>query len=435
MIPLLVAEDVKRASATIHHEIDRLITDNAEPTISSNSSSSSWKKKVTFDATKYFFLSHHLADRFPSLWESTLVTSYQSPTPPPHLLDKKHILTHKRSSKERHNRGDECSSSFMTLFGNIVHRFVVALTTISLYFGTINIHLQRAVITVIQPTVLAGLCFAYYDIVGGEWLVAVPCVIVIVAVVSYQFRRRSTQSVAPIEEPNDMTNEKTDQYEGKDDVSISHLSSIDHSLSRMFTAGAAESKAVGGEVTGAVTCPPALQVVSVSSKVMTGGERTQAVASFHCHLEKISKQLNETQGQLEEVTHRMAEVETAYLSLLERGDHSECDDNSTNRCEENELLRALEELRNEKRTLQMSILLLRTEEEQHRQDMIHRITGGVLWEEDGSAVQSVGLIGNDRNVRDAPHMTKKSTDGVLQEEEGGGWGTEWVQVQCDEFFR
>jgi hypothetical protein len=62
--------------------------------------------------------------------------------------------------------------------------------TMMLYFGTINIRLQKLVITVSQPLILAGICLMYYEVAHVQWIVIFPCLGVLL-VLGYQFWHHS----------------------------------------------------------------------------------------------------------------------------------------------------------------------------------------------------------------------------------------------------
>jgi hypothetical protein len=176
MVPLLAANDVKRAVAALNHEIDAIISNSIDDTTPS--------RAINFDSSEYFFVSRRVAGLFPSLWESEVVMSYRSIHPPHHLrLEPLNDATNKAAVKFQ-------GSSAVGVACNLARAFLTTLSTIALLFGTVNIHLQKAIITVFQPAVLAGICYAYYDIVNGSWIIAVACVIV-VGGLYLQFRSKS----------------------------------------------------------------------------------------------------------------------------------------------------------------------------------------------------------------------------------------------------
>lgn len=175
MVPLLAANDVKRAVMSLNRAIDSILT--------SSRSDITDTAHINFDATQYFFLSHRVARLFPNLWESEVVLSYRSSRPPQHL-------SYSSGHMQREIVAGNQRSWVINMATQVARAFISTLTSVALLFGTVDIHLQKAIITVVQPTILAGICFAYYDIVNGDWIIAVACAILFGSIF-YQFRPRS----------------------------------------------------------------------------------------------------------------------------------------------------------------------------------------------------------------------------------------------------
>lgn len=149
-IPLLAIKEVRRAVSTLQAEVTKLLSIVDDD-------------GFYIDASEYFNVSYRLAAVFPDLWESVVVRSYHTTQPPVHLS---------------HNANNEANNG--TIFGNslmssLLRRSVVVAGTMMLYFGTINIRLQKMVITVSQPLILAGICWMFYEMAHVQWIVIIPC--------------------------------------------------------------------------------------------------------------------------------------------------------------------------------------------------------------------------------------------------------------------
>jgi hypothetical protein len=153
-IPRFAIDDVSRAVSTLRTEVAKLLSEDGEDAA-----------VFYFDSSEYFNLSYRLATAFPDLWESTLIRSYHSSRPPVHLLQSDH------DSNASQNDAIFGSSLLVSLF----RRTAVVFGAMMLYFGTINIRLQKMVITVSQPLILAGICLMYYEVAHAKWIVIFPC--------------------------------------------------------------------------------------------------------------------------------------------------------------------------------------------------------------------------------------------------------------------
>jgi hypothetical protein len=167
-IPKLALEDVQRAVSTLQTEIEKLLSTDGEDTV------------FYFDSSEYFNLSYRLATAFPDLWESNLIRSYHSSQPPVHLLN----------SDIGINTSQDDAIFGSSLLAALFRRTAVVAGTMMLYFGTINIRLQKMVITASQPLILAGICLMFYEMVHAKWIVIFPCV-GLVMLFYYQFRHHS----------------------------------------------------------------------------------------------------------------------------------------------------------------------------------------------------------------------------------------------------
>jgi hypothetical protein len=165
VIPLLAIEDVRRAVATLEAEVSKLLSAVDDD-------------GFDIDSSEYFHMSYRLAKAFPDLWESVVVRSYHTTQPPIHLS---------------HDASSEASNDTILgsrLLSSLLRRTVVVAGTMMLYFGTINIRIQKMVITVSQPLILAGICWMYYEAAHAKWIVIFPCVGLAI-LFYYQFRRFS----------------------------------------------------------------------------------------------------------------------------------------------------------------------------------------------------------------------------------------------------
>jgi hypothetical protein len=165
VIPILAIEDVRRAVATLEAEVSKLLSAVDDD-------------GFDIDSSEYFHVSYRLAAAFPDLWESVVVRSYHTTQPPIHLS---------------HNANSEANNDTILgsrLLSSLLRRTVVVAGTMMLYFGTINIRLQKLVITVSQPLILAGICLMYYEVAHVQWIVIFPCLGVLL-VLGYQFWHHS----------------------------------------------------------------------------------------------------------------------------------------------------------------------------------------------------------------------------------------------------
>jgi hypothetical protein len=106
------------------------------------------------------------------------VRSYHTTQPPIHLS---------------HDANSEASNDTILgsrLLSSLLRRTSVVAGTMMLYFGTINIRLQKMVITVSQPLILAGICWMYYEVAHAQWIVIFPCLGVLLFL-GYQFWHHS----------------------------------------------------------------------------------------------------------------------------------------------------------------------------------------------------------------------------------------------------
>ena len=161
VIPLLAIEDVRRAVATLEAEVSKLLSAVDDD-------------GFDIDSSEYFHVSYRLATAFPDLWESVVVRSYHTTQPPIHLS---------------HDANSEASNDTVLgsrLLSSLLRQTVVVAGTMMLYFGTINIRVQKMVITVSQPLILAGICLMYYEMAHAQWIVIFPCLGVLLFL-GYQF--------------------------------------------------------------------------------------------------------------------------------------------------------------------------------------------------------------------------------------------------------
>lgn len=164
-IPLLAIKDVRRAVTTLQSEIAKLLIVRDDD-------------GICFDASEYFHLSYRLAAVFSNLWESVVVRSYHTTFPPVHI------------SHDANNSITESKDAIfcINLLSAVLRRAVAISGTMMLYFGTLNIRLQKMAITVAQPLVLAGICWMYYEMSHFKWIVIFPCIIPLAFIYS-QFRK------------------------------------------------------------------------------------------------------------------------------------------------------------------------------------------------------------------------------------------------------
>jgi hypothetical protein len=152
-IPRLAIGDVSRAVSTLRAEVAKLLSEGADD------------NGFYFDSSEYFHLSYRLATAFPDLWESNLIRSYRSSRSPVRLL---------QSDQDADTNQDHAIFG-SSLLAALFRRTAVVAGTMMLYFGTINIRMQKALITVTQPLIPAGICLMYYEMSQAKWIVIFPC--------------------------------------------------------------------------------------------------------------------------------------------------------------------------------------------------------------------------------------------------------------------
>jgi hypothetical protein len=161
----LALKDVRRAVSTLQTEIAKLLSEDNDDDIG-----------FDFDSSEYFHLSYRLATAFPDLWESNLIRSYHSSQPPVHLLNSDIYV----------NTSQDDAIFGNSLLATLFRRTIVVSGAMILYFGTINIRLQKMVITISQPLILAGICWMFYEMAHAQWIVIFPCLGVLLFL-GYQF--------------------------------------------------------------------------------------------------------------------------------------------------------------------------------------------------------------------------------------------------------
>lgn len=196
-------DDIHRAVVTLNRETERMVFD-AEAEMPS------------LDASEYFFVSTRLAERFPDVWESSIVLTYHTTQPPPRLL----IDTSNGDRFMIPSRGG--------IFSTLLRRFTVALGMSMMLFGTININLQKAILHTIQPLILAGIYYLYYRIEAGAWYMVFPLVC-IVAVLIYQLVAFLRRTVAANKSDLSLGQESSSLRVGPDIISKSNQTAGDAS--------------------------------------------------------------------------------------------------------------------------------------------------------------------------------------------------------------
>jgi hypothetical protein len=184
VVPQLAFDDVKGAFEIVRREVATLVSlkEGQDPCVAS----------AVFDASRYFFLSRQLAEKFPFIWEAAVVSAYSSPTPPRHLS----------LSEGNDNTGFAPSAHWGPLFmtRRFFQRLGAAFGTLGIFLGTINIRIQKLVLHTIQPIVLGGGFLVYSDIGKSKWLGAFP-IFSILCLFVYHIRRRTVKAPAPVEPP------------------------------------------------------------------------------------------------------------------------------------------------------------------------------------------------------------------------------------------
>jgi hypothetical protein len=180
-IPRLVAEEVEKTLNQIHDTIDEAFAqEQPDPKLGN-----------FLDAPSYFFVSSNLAEIFPQTFESSIVSVYRSiyPAPGGYVHNFRQIDKYQSSVNLRENRT-----------WGLLKRFGFTTFLLSL-FGTFPIRIQKFVIHVIQPLLLAFLLLAWAYISSSLLLTVLACMaLIMIGMLFVRWllsQRRSPRSSSP----------------------------------------------------------------------------------------------------------------------------------------------------------------------------------------------------------------------------------------------
>ncbi len=131
-----------------------------------------------FDATRYFFISNHIARAYPTLIESKLVLTYQSKYPPASFI---------YDNKQQQS----------TVWNSIQHMSFISIVMFLIQrLGAMPMSVQRLIVHTIQPLVIAGICQFWTLLMTLPWL-SIPTVLGICGI-GYWFYRKVQNSMGII---------------------------------------------------------------------------------------------------------------------------------------------------------------------------------------------------------------------------------------------
>lgn len=162
-IPNIVADEVEEAISHIHDTIDEAFSLNSDPARISES---------ILDAPSYFFVSTNLAEIFPQPFESGVVSAYRSVYPSPGGYI--HNFRQSKSPSHMANLRESKTWGLLKRLG-----FIAFLTSIIQLIGTFPIRVQKLLIHVVQPILLAFLFIAWIRIASSLLFTILACMALI----------------------------------------------------------------------------------------------------------------------------------------------------------------------------------------------------------------------------------------------------------------
>ena len=192
-IPKLVSEDIATTMNTVKHAINSAFTTLTVPTV--------------LDSPKYFFVSRHLAEEFPHLFESSIVLAFQSYFPPSELdttsaaheekeehaadqpgEDQDNTTTWGLHYHDIHVRRKPKKSALMTFLQRF--NFSVLLMATLQHLGTVPIRFQQLIIHTLQPILFSFIIIFYFFLVKYPMIALFPMAFLFYEIIMYANRSK-----------------------------------------------------------------------------------------------------------------------------------------------------------------------------------------------------------------------------------------------------
>ena len=202
-IPKLVSEDISATMNTVKHTI--------------NSAFSKVKIPAVLDSPKYFFVSRHLAEEYPHLFESSIVLAFQSYFPPSELDttsaahdEKEHAVDQSDENQEETNQWGlhhhdihavrrKKKKSVLVAFLQRFNFSVLLMATLQ-HLGTVPIRFQQLIIHTLQPILFSFVIIFYFFLVKYPMVTLFPMAFIVYEAIMYAHRigNGSTKSIPAI---------------------------------------------------------------------------------------------------------------------------------------------------------------------------------------------------------------------------------------------
>ena len=201
-IPKLVSEDIATTMITVKHAI--------------NSAFANEKVSAVLDSPKYFFVSRHLAEEFPHLFESSIVLAFQSYFPPGDLDTTSAAHEEKENAADQSDVVQENTDSWGLHYPDIhvqrrkkksilmafLQRFNVSVLLMATlqHLGTVPIRFQQLIIHTLQPILFSFLIIFYFFLVKYPMIALCPMAFILYEVLMYAHRseKGATKSIPAI---------------------------------------------------------------------------------------------------------------------------------------------------------------------------------------------------------------------------------------------
>ena len=194
-IPQLVSEDVATTMITVKHAI--------------NSAFARVKVPAVLDSPKYFFVSRHLAEEFPNLFESSVVLAFQSYFPPGDLDTTTTATARDDDDDDEHEHATDHSEETDTNSWGLTYQdvrvrrkgkksilmaflqrfnFSVLLMATLQHLGTVPIRFQQLIIHTLQPILFSFIIIFYFFLVKYPLVALFPMAFLLYEAIMYANR-------------------------------------------------------------------------------------------------------------------------------------------------------------------------------------------------------------------------------------------------------
>ena len=189
-IPKLVSEDVAVTMKTVKHAINLAFEKEKAPTV--------------LNSPKFFFVSRHLAEEFPNLFESSVVLAFQSYFPPSDLDTTTAVKTTEADDNDddvnswglnshdvRVRRRKKKKKSVLMSFMQRLNVSVLVLSTLQ-HLGTVPIRFQQVIIHTLQPILFSFIIILYFYFLKYPMMFLIPMAFILYEALMYAHRKSNT---------------------------------------------------------------------------------------------------------------------------------------------------------------------------------------------------------------------------------------------------